>query len=388
MGSVWSKNVVSLTVYNAFRGFAVGGFMTLLPMYMKYLGYSMNSIGGVISVASILLSLILPFIGYLIDKYGSRLMVSATGLLLILAIIQAILARNLIALGLAYGLFLFSFLAGQPARMNFLASSVGIYRMGEAVGATSSVFSASRTIGPLAAGVIARLWGFRYAFTSLALAAVIGLAAFILLSEPVESASKPKSVKEAYRYLLKPPRNFAFVLGFVSLDRFAWSLWFPMLSAHLYASGFQEDEVGYIITLTGVVRTAILPFVGKLVDQLGAWLGLVVGEITGLITALLYSEPTGWLRVIVASIMMGVSIAVWIPSYNSLIAKVAGGTGGAYAAANTARSLLGSPAPVTGGYLYDAIAPSAPFIASSILLTAATLYSLFLLRRVEEALTV
>lgn len=385
MGRLWTRNVVALTLYNVFRGFAVGGFMTLFPMYMKYLGYSMNSIGGVISVGSILLSIILPVIGYMIDRYGSRLMVTVTGFLLVLAMLQAILAGSLIGLGVAYGLFLFSFLAGQPARMSFLASSVGASRMGEAVGLSGGVFSASRTLGPLVSGIVARVWGFRPAFIMLEASALPGLAAFIVLSEPAPSLDRPKSIIEAYRYLARPPKPFALVLGFVSLDRFAWSLWFPMLSAHLYASGYGEDQVGYIITLSGVVRTITLPLVGGWVDKLGAWLAISVGEVAGGLAALLYAAPSNWINVVGASIAMGIGIAVWIPGYNSLIAKVTGGTGGAYAAANTARSLLGSPAPVAGGFLYDSIAPGAPFLASTLLLAGASIYAITLLRRVEEA---
>jgi len=384
-GGLWDRNIVALTVYNAFRGFAVGGFMTLLPMYMKFLGYSMNSIGGIISVSSIVLSLFLPFIGYLIDRFGSRLMVSLTGLLLLAGTLGAMVSRGLLGLGFAYGLFFFSFLAGQPARMSFLASSVGASRMGEAVGLTSSVFSASRTAGPLVAGVLAGVLGYRVAFASLALSTLVGLTGFVLLSEYVPGLSGGTSVRGAYRYLIRPPRGFAGVLGFVSLDRFAWSLWYPILSAHLYASGFSEDEVGVIITTSGVVQTVLMPFAGRWTDRIGAWLALAGSEILGVASAVLYATPDSWLRVLAAAVFVGASIAWWIPSYNSLIAKVAGGSGAAYAAANTARSLLGSPAPITGGYLYDLVAPWAPFAVSTVLLTAASAYSYFILRRVEES---
>ena len=73
-----------------------------------------------------------------------------------------------------------------------------------------------------------------------------------------------------------------------------------------------------------------------------------------------------------------------MPAYNALIARTVGGSGGAYSAANTARSLLGSPAPMTGGYLYDSIAPWAPFALSSTLLAGATLYALLVLAAVES----
>ncbi len=384
MGGVWNRNVAALAAFNALRGVAVGGFMTLLPMYMKYLGYSMNAIGGVITASGVILSVFLPLIGYLIDKYGPRLMVALTGVLLAAAPLIAAYSTSLAWLGVAYGLFLFSFLAGQPARMSFLAASVGGVGLGSAVGVTSSIFSASRTAGPTAAGLIASLRGFHDAFLALTATTLVGLAAFVIMSRPVDSPSRPRNVVEAYRYLARPPRGFAIVLGYVSLDRFAWSLWFPMLSAHLYASGYQEDQVGYIITLSGVIQTLLLPVAGRATDRIGSWAMLAVSEAAGSLAAILYSTPEPWQRVALAAILMGASIAAWVPGYNTLIARVAGGSGGAYAAANTARSLMGAPAPYAGGYLYDALAPWAPFAASTILLVAATAYAALILRKVEE----
>lgn len=384
MGGAWNRNVASLTAFNALRGATVGGFMALLPMYMKHLGYSMDSIGGVIAASSLAISAFLPPIGYVIDRHGPRLMVALTGLLLAVAPLIAAYSRSLAPLGVAYGLFLFSFLAGQPARMSFLAASVDGGILGSAVGLTSSAFSASRTAGPALAGILAKTRGFQEAFLTLTLATLAGLTVFALLSRPVESPSRPRSVGEAYRYLARPPRRFALLLGYVSLDRFAWSLWFPMLSAHLYAAGYQEDQVGYIITMSGVVQTLLLPATGRVTDKLGSWAMLAASEASGVAAAALYSTPEPWQRVALAAALLGFSFASWIPAYNALVARVAGGSGGAYAAANTARSLMGAPAPYLGGYLYDAIAPWAPFTLSALLLSAATAYAATILRRVEK----
>ncbi len=190
---------------------------------------------------------------------------------------------------------------------------------------------------------MASLQGFHDAFLALTAATLVGLTVFVAMSRPVDSPSKPRNVVEAYRYLARPPRGFALVLGYVSLDRFAWSLWFPMLSAHLYASGYQEDQVGYIITLSGIIQTLLLPVAGRAADRIGSWAMLAASEAAGSLAAILYSTPEPWQRVAMAAVLMGVSIAAWVPGYNTLIAKVAGGPGGAYAAANTARSLMGGP---------------------------------------------
>ncbi|GAB6148609.1 MFS transporter [Stetteria hydrogenophila] len=377
------RNVVALAVFNALRGVTVGGFMTLFSMYMKRLGYSMNAIGGVISASSLALALILPLMGYVIDRYGPRLMVALMGLLAAVAPLVAAYSGSLAWLGLAYGIFQLSFMAGQPARMGFLAASVGVAGFGSAVGVTSSAFSAMRIVGPALAGLLASRYGFRLAFQALAASTLAGLAAFTTLSVPVKSPSKPRSVAESYRHLLRPPRGFSLVLGFASIDRFAWSLWFPLLSAHLYAAGYREDEVGYIVALAGVTQTLLLPITGRATDRAGSWAVLAASESLGLAAALLYAAPEPWQRAVAAAVLTGSSVASWIPAYNKLIAKITGGHGGAYAAANTARSLAGAPAPYVGGYLYDSLAPWAPFASSAILLAAAAAYALTALRGVE-----
>ncbi len=378
-------NVAALAAYNAFRGFAVGGFMTLLPMYMRSLGYSMGDIGGVISASSLGLSLFLPAIGYVIDRWGPRRMIAATGLVLAAAPLAAASSTSLAGVGAAYALFLFSFLAGQPARMSFLAATVGGASMGSAVGLTSSLFSASRTLGPWLSGAMAGALGFREAFHALALIALAGLAVFMALSEPVESPGRPPSVAEAYRALLRPGRAMALVLGYVALDRVAWSLWFPLLSAHLYGSGYSEEQAGLLITASGGVQTLLMPVAGRAADRAGSWAALAASEALGIAAALLYADPHPWSRAAAAAGVMGASIALWVPGYNALIARAAGGSGSAYAAANTARSLAGAPAPYAGGLLYDALGSWAAFAASAVLLAAAAGYAYLLLRRVEAA---
>lgn len=380
---MWPRNVLSLAAYNVFRGLVVGGVSMLLPMYMKYLGYSMNTIGAAVSAGSLALALILPLVGYLIDKYGSRAVIVVAGVTLLLSSIIPVFTGSVVLLATAYLLLQFSYLGEQPARGSFLAASVGVGRVGAAVGFTSSVTSAARTVGPLLAGLAAARLGFHESFMILGVSMIAGLAAFIALSEPVPSAAKPLSVKESYSYLLKPSRRLAIVLGFVSIDRFAWSLWTPMISAYLYAAGYTEEVVGYLITFSGVVRTILLPLAGKWVDRAGAWVGLAASEASGVIASLLFADPASPVMAWIATLFWGVGLAFWIPGYNSLVAKTTGGSGHGYAASNTARSLAGAPAPLAGGFLYDALAAPAPFLASTILLTAAIAYIVLLLKGAE-----
>ena len=379
-----SQNVKALATYNLLRGAAVGGFMTLLPMYMRSQGYSMKNIGGIVSISSIVLSLFLPLIGYLNDRHGPRRMVIASGLLLAAAPLLAAETRSLTILGIAYALFLLSFLSGQPARMSFLAASVPPATLGIAIGLTTSVFSASRTAGPAIAGYIARHLGYTSAFHLISLLALLSLALFILLSRPVSVRRAPRNPFEAYAALLRPPKPFAAVLTLISIDRAAWSLWFPLLSAHLYSAGYTEDLVGLMITGGGVVQTLLLPVAGRLTDRASAWKIFAASEVIGAVTALLLTNPDPAWRAVAGLALLGGSIALWIPAYNTLIARIAGGSGSSYAAANTARSVFSAPSPYIGGRLYDAIGPWAPFAASTALMIVVAIGASTLLPRYES----
>ncbi|MCE4611628.1 MAG: MFS transporter, partial [Desulfurococcales archaeon] len=309
------RALAAVVSYNVFRGLAVGGYMALFPMYMVSLGYSMESLGLVIAASGALSAFILPALGVVIDRYGPRIMVFVTGLMQVAGILIAAYSSSLETLGLSYLLFLLSFLAGQPARMSFLARAVDEGVLGRAVGLTSSIFSMTRLIGPLAGGFAAEALGFKASFQALALSSAVGLILFTVISTGValRPLSRVPSLREAYMGVLRPGRSMAGVLGYVALDRLGWSLWFPMLTGHLYSYGFSESEAGLIVTLGGVVQTLLLPPAGAMVDRLGAAKVLAVSEGLGVLTALLFADPSSIYRVYLGAALMGASIAFWVP---------------------------------------------------------------------------
>lgn len=381
------RNVVAMIVFNALRGATVGGFLALLPIYMASLGYGMDLIGGAIAAASLALSLLLPSVGYLIEVLGSRVMVAFSGVILALAPLLPVYTSLLHLLALSYGLLLASFFMGQPARMTFLARSVRGERLGSVIGVVSSAMSASRLVGPTLAGFAAEILGYREAFLILAALAAAGLAAFTALSvDPEGEVRGPRgSLLEAYARALKPSRGFTVILGFVALDRISWSLWLPMLSAFLYLRGLSEAEVGVLMSLMGVSRTVGLPIAGRITDAVGAWIGIAASEGLGVLGVLALALPSSMPTLIAAVALLGFSIALWIPAYNTLIARIAGGRlGEAYSVANSVRSLAGAPAPYIGGVIYEALAPIAPFIASALLMALASGIAATAIRGVES----
>ncbi len=385
-GARVERNVAALIAFNAFRGAAVGGMMALFTLYMSWLGYSMSDIGVAITASNMVSVATLPLIGYLIDVYSPRLMAFATGIMLSLALIILTMQPSYIILIAAYSLFLLSFFYGQPARMSFLAKSISLSTLGSSIGVTSAVFSASRTIGPTLGGYSAETIGFKDTFLILSILALLGSFVFLALSREPAGFKRQKAtfagVVRSYKTLLKPPESVRKVFLYVGMDRFAWSLWFPMISAHLYTNGYQESLVGLVLSAQSLVQSIALPLTGRLVDVMGPRISLASSEIVGVGSALLLSNPESPVIAFTAMILLGFSIALWIPGYNTLIAGIVGRgeVGRSYASANVYRSIASTPSPYIGGTLYDALSHTAPFILSSILFVALAYYILVYIR--------
>lgn len=385
-GLAVNRNVAALAAFNLFRGLAVGGYMALMPLYMNSVGYDMSYIGGAIAFSSIVISFWLPAIGYFIDVFSKKKAVVVTASLMLAALAIPAYTASLPLLTLSYTLFLASFLTGQPARMAFLASSVDEDRLGSYIGITSSAFSGSRMAGPLLGGLIVEAAGYRAAFTLLAALVAASTLFFAVTAVEPPSRSPPRrgGVLEVYRSMLRPSRGDLAVYLYIGVDRASWSLWFPLLSAYLGRIGLSESQVGAAISAMGLIQTLLLPLAGRLVDAGGAWASLTISEVLGIASAIILSGASTQVEAVAAAALAGVSIALWVPGYNALIARISGhGLGESYSVANTVRSAAGAPSPYIGGLLYDHVSPAAPFIASASALVIAALMAATTIRRVE-----
>ena len=338
----------------------------------------MSQLGGMVSIGSAAGTLTGPLVGYLIDSYGARIVVILTGIMLAISLAILYISPDPAILTASYSMFILAFSYGQPARMSFLASSIGLKILGKGIGITSAAFSGSRIAGPALAGMLTLVASYQNIFLATSLIVLIGTAYFTAASrEPAERKKASISLKNAvrsYLTIVKPNRKQRKIFILAALDRAAWTLWFPILSAHLHTTGYSESVIGILISIIHITQTTLLPTAGKLVDRIGTEINLAVSEALGGLGALLLIPAQSIEVATAAMIMIGLSLGFWIPSYNKIIAEKATSLGETYAAANTVRNLSGIPAPYIGGYIYTALAPAYTFAASAIILAALSLY--------------
>jgi Major Facilitator Superfamily. len=245
-------------------------------------------------------------------------------------------------------------------------------------------------LAPPISGAIVVHRGYWEAFTLLALLALAGSTLFYLMStEPRVNSSRGSSsygLLDPYKRLVKPDRSLALLYVFVGLDRAAWMMWFPMLSALLVRLGYDEATIGFLIGVSNALETLLTPVMGRLTDTLGASRVLALSEASAALSALTLASInyTGVAGVFASMSLIGLSISSWIPAYNVYVARVYERLGEAYATTNAIRSAAGIPAPYIGGLLYEALTLQAPLLVSTVILAYTTLMAFKPLGEIEK----
>ena len=118
-------------------------------------------------------------------------------------------------------------------------------------------------------------------------------------------------------------------------------------------------------TIRGIASAlAVMPS-GFLVDTLGWRLGLFLSEITGTLAVLMLVLGRSVPLILLASALIGLSIALWTPGFNTSVTIIADDRielGRVYSRANFYRVVASVPSPWIGSILYD-IAPVMMFLA-------------------------
>ena len=169
-------------------------------------------------------------------------------------------------------------------------------------------------------------------------------------------------------------RRLVPVAVFGILDRFGWGLWMPLLNAYLkeYA-GFTDEFVGLYNSLMGAGMLVFSLPAGYLTDRVGALEMLVTNEFLGAAGTLMLALGSSTIA-LASAIPLGVSISLWITSYNTVTSMIlgAGSVGRVRAGVDATRTLISIPAPLIGSALFSGLGTLAPFVTGAALMVLAT----------------
>lgn len=369
----------------------------LLPVYAKDLGASGVWLGLTFSIFAVVQAIFGPFAGRLSDRYGRKPFI-VTGLCIyLIAAIGYLTAQSF------YQVIAFRAFSGLGTSLIFSVARAYVGDMtppgqeGRWLGAFATADILGFGTGPLIAGVLREVVGFRSVFVAMALLLAISASVLVLWlprHSPAEqrrrgdvSRGRPAPAVTSFRHALLQPLVLALTVQMTLLS-LASGATFSLLALRL------EDGLGASPILIGVAFATqdltggfAQPFWGRLADRRDRRPLVAIGlAANGVLLALLGVVPTYTLAVACLLAMGGMGALSQVSA--SALQVVAGrkvGMGtvlGLGAAGNGLGIVIGS---VIGGLLFDTIGLGAAFVFGGITMVSGVPVFLTLTRRLERA---
>ncbi len=291
---------------------------TLAPLFGVKLGASPAAIGVVISAAFLFPFFLAVPVGTVVDAIGPKPMLLLGTSLLAIAPVVVVVMPSFSSLLLA------QVLAGLGQLIAVVAAQAMVARLGEGpdresnFGWYGAFVSVGQLMGPVTAGVLVDLAGFRSAFVMAAVVAAAGTAAFAMLSAP---AGRPAG-RSRRPVRVGPGR----LLSLGRLPTVQLSLWVSgtvmivlithnsFLPAFLDGLEVPASVIGVVISARSLASVAIRPFMAGVVARLGGRMRTFLTMLTAsaLGVAMIAGAPN-LVVLLASSAMLGLAVGVAQP---------------------------------------------------------------------------
>ncbi|MCD6301307.1 MAG: MFS transporter [Staphylothermus sp.] len=365
-----------LYVYTLIRGAGRASYMFLYSLYLISIGYSTKDLGLIMTLAAASIVLILPIVGYLVDHGWSSEMLFLSGISMALSLIVPVLYPSFPFLILSYALNLLSLYLWSPSRNKIIGLIIPPVLMGRIYGVFALLFNSSRTITPFILGRLTEVLGYGSLMLWMGFFSLVGsIIVYVCLLRYGNTLTRTPLNKldlvSSYKAMFSFDRSVFPVLLFAVIDRFSWRLWYPLLNAYFKEYRLFDDAViGDFNTLIGLSMLVSSYLAGSITDVIKPTKALIIYELIGV--AGLLSINLSYPYIYLSALLIGFSVAFWIPAYNTLITVMYGveKVGRLRVLADSARNVTSIPAPQIGGYLMS-VNPWITFMLSAFLMLSA-----------------
>lgn len=291
---------------------------TLAPLFGVALGASPAAIGVVISAAFLFPFFLAVPVGTVVDAVGPKPMLLLGTALLAIAPVWIAIAPSFPSLLVA------QVLAGLGQLIAVVAAQAMVARLGEGpdresnFGLYGAFVSVGQLLGPVTAGVLVDLAGFRTAYVVAAVVAAAGTGAFAMLSA---SAGRPAG--RSRRPARVGPRR---LLALTRLPTVQVSLWVSgtvmivlvahssFLPAFLDGLAVPASVIGIVISARSLASVVIRPFMAAVVARLGGRMRtfLAMLAVSALGVAMIVAAPS-LVVLLASSALLGLAVGVAQP---------------------------------------------------------------------------
>ena len=382
--------------YRNFQLFFAGQLISLCGTWMQNLAQawlvyritgSLVLLGGIGFTGQIPLFLLSPIAGIVADRYSRRRVVIATqtASMLLAFVLAALTLTNTVQV---WHIFVLSAALGVvnsfdiPARQSFIVEMVGKPDLMNAIALNSSMFNASRIVGPAIAGLLIAVIGEGWCFFANGASYIAVIAGLLMMRvEPFQPAPREgsplKNIIEGFRFVIQnPPVHLLLaLLGVVSLAGTPFTVLMPAFADRILHGG--PKALGWLMGATGIgaLAAALILASRQHLAGLGRWAAIAATSFSLWLIAFSFSH-TFWLSTAIL-VPVGFSMMIQMGASNTLIQsmvpdRLRGRVMSIYSMTMMGMAPFGS---LCAGFVADHLgAPRAVVIGGGICLTAALVF--------------
>ena len=375
-----SNTLIVFMVAMVFANIASEMYMTMLPLYMRYLGADVMQIGIFFTVSQIIPLILQVLGGWISDTIGRLKSVALGSLIGLGAFISPIFIPTWQWLYLTEGLNAVTRSLIGPSFGAFIAEETTEEHRGKVYGITDTIYTVVTVIGPPLAGWLADTYSFR---TMLTVAAGIYVCATIIRVILAKIAGHRRSETARDKLSLKTLKiNFKTIFGLAvaggvlswllltdGVRDIAFSLSFRLMPVYLEdIAGLNLQQIGWLTSFFGIAMMLTTIPAGWFADKFSERTAIALGFFLEFIALLLLINVEAFVGFAVAWAIFGVGVGLLSPAYQSLLSKVLPerllGTG--FGLIHASLGIFSLPAPAIGSFLWKTINPQAPFYITAV----------------------
>jgi MFS family permease len=381
------REIVLLIAVDALFGFAIGFSSPSVAPLIVALGVSISFVGQAQTVGGLGSTFLRLPVGVLMDRIGRKPFILLGGLITLTGFVSYSFATFWVLLGAGIVFVTLDFAIRGMAQYASLGDV--------AKGGLGRVFSLDLGATETAATVAPIMGGYLATSMSLSSNTIFGTSAglvavaliIVLLFYKPQPFQRVKSEGSRWSFI-RIDKRLAPLLVIVALDATAWRLSFPFWALYIFKEmKASQEQLGIALAIAAGIPALTGLTLGSKLDKVGRRPFMVASEwaAVGAFLPLLF----GWRPefAYISAIFWGLVYSLWMPAINSYIVEhfgreKFGQTSGTMALVSGTAS---AASPAIGGWLWDNVSPTAPFILTLFTAIAIGFIVWFKLEEAKEA---
>jgi MFS family permease len=363
-----------------FANIASEMYVTMLPLYLKFLGADVLQIGMFFTISQIIPLVLQVLGGWVSDTIGRLKSIAIGSLVGLGAFISPIFVPTWQWLYLSEGLNSVTRSLIGPSFGAFIAEETDEEHRGKVYGITDTIYTVVTVVGPPLAGWLADTYGFRI---MLAVAAGNYVCATTIRLFLAKTAGKKRQETHADAFSFKSLKmNLKTIFGLAvsggvltwllltdGVRDVAFSMSFRLMPLYLEEiGGMSLQQIGWLSSFFGMAMMVTTIPAGWLSDKFSERVAIALGFFLEFVAMLLLINVNSFIGYAGVWALFGVGVGLLSPAYQSLLSKVLPerirGTG--FGLIHASLGIFSLPAPAIGSILWKEINPQAPFYITAI----------------------